>query len=654
MTIDTALNISTAPIRLRDLTDAEFVDRYASDRFTAALLNKRLTYAVEHMATAFVRQAFSPIVAQWYDFSCCISGPPEMDFPVAAVSDSLLAFVGTMPDAVRNTVLEYGVENLKEGDVLIANDAYRIGGHVNDLGFIKPVYLDGRIVSFVSMRVHQLDIGGVTPGGFGAMKRNEYENGLVIPPMLLFSEGKPVRAAFSLIFENTRFGAVIAPDMFSAYSQLKFGERLVLENIEHYSREAVLGSMTYACDASAELMRDAIAGLPDGDYVGTASLDADGIDDSEEFSVKVTIRKRGTSIEADLTGTSRQARTCLNATFIDTKTAVGCALSMLLAPGIQFTSGNWRDIDVVCPPGTIASAMPPEGAVMFYWEPAGCVLGAVFKALNPLLGENAMAGDVGSTNAHNGGGLLADGTPWACIAQVGGEQGPWGATRVGDGDSYSVQMMLNCISPGFEPVEATSPVSVLANEIVPDSGGAGYHRGGAALRRESYWLADGQHYVSPLRSKDKSGFGVYGGEAGELGAVWAFPPEVADLTNRGGPVPLDSDIYQHSRPIAGMLDPETKTLGGDNARYFHYGSEPVWNFPTGTVMRLVTNGGGGWGDPYTREVARVVADVRNGYVSVEGAERDYGVVIVGDPYSDPEGLEVDRELTEKLRSADGA
>ncbi|MDV6247194.1 hydantoinase B/oxoprolinase family protein [Rhodococcus opacus] len=634
---------------LRDLTDQQFNARYNCDRFTAALINKRLVYAVEHMSTAFFRQAFSPIVAQWYDFSCAISGPPELDYPVSAVSDSLLVFVGTMPDVVRNAVEEFGPDNLRPGDILIVNDPYRIGGHVNDLAFIKPVFLNGKIVSFVSMRVHQLDIGGVTPGGFGANKRNVYENGLVIPPMLLFSEGKPVKHVFSLFFDNTRFGGLIQPDMFSTAQQLSFGENLLLDNVERYGLDAVLGSMVYAVDANAEIMRTAIARIPDGDYTGTTTLDADGIDANEEFTVVVTIRKRGVSVEVDLTGTTRQAQTCLNATFIDTSNAVGSALSMLLAPGVQFTSGNWRNIDTVIPGGTIASALPPDGAVFFYWETASCILGAVFKALNPVLGEDAMAGDMGSSNAHSGTGLMPDGTPWACIAQVGGEQGPWGATKHGDGDSYVVSLMLNCVVPGLEGIEAQAPVTVLANEIVPDSGGAGYHRGGAAVRRETYWHVDGEHFITPLRTKDHCGFGANGGKDGSLAAVWAFDPEVANVPGRAGSVPLDNELYARSRPIAGLLDPDTKLQTGELS-YHHYGSS-AWKFEKGTVMRVLTNGAGGWGDPLTRKVESVVADVRNGYVTIEGAAANYGVAILGDPYNDPEGLTVDEERTRQLRAS---
>jgi len=483
-TLDTSPAVSGgAPTRLRDRTDEDFHAAYGCDRFTAAVILNRLRYTVEHMSTGFLREAFSPIIRDWYDFACTISGPPRQDYPMAVVSNSLVVFLGTMGDAVRNAVEEYGPENLSPGDVLICNDPYRGGRHVNDVCFIRPVFVDGQIVSFVNLCAHQLDIGGVAPGGFSATKQNVYENGLVIPPMLLFSDDKPVRSTFSLIFDNSRFGGLLLPDFMSILQQLKLGERLVRENIARYGLDAYLGTLTYACDSSAERMREAIAATPDGDYQGTAVIDADGLDDSLEYTVHVTLRKRGHDIEVDLSGTSAQARTCINAGVLDAKTAVGVALTMLLDPEVPFTSGTWRNIDLVAPPGSLLSSLPPDGAIMFFWEASGALVAAIFDALNPVLGAKAVAGDYGSTNTHNAYGLTADGTPRSSATQCGGEHGPWGATKEGDGDSYTVLFTLNNLDPATETIEHDAPVVVLRKEHAIDTGGPGTHRGRHLARR---------------------------------------------------------------------------------------------------------------------------------------------------------------------------
>ncbi|MFF0712294.1 hydantoinase B/oxoprolinase family protein [Streptomyces bauhiniae] len=633
--------------RIRDLSDDDFAARYGSDRFTASVLRNRLDYIVEHMSTGFMREAFSPIIRDWYDFACTISGPPEQGYPMAVVSNSLMVFLGTMGDAVRNTVIEYGPENLRPGDVLICNDPYRGGRHVNDVAFIRPVFHDGRIVAFVNMCAHQLDMGGTVPGGFSATKRNVYENGLVIPPMLLWSQDRPVRGTFSLIFDNTRWGGLLLPDFKSMLHQLKLGEELVHSNIERYGLDAFLGNLTYSCDTSAERMRDAIAQVPDGDYPGSALVDADGLDDSEEYRVHVTLRKRGTEIEVDLSGTTGQARTCINCGVLDTKTAVGVALTMLLDPAVRFTSGTWRNIDVVTPAGSFVSSLPPDGGIMMFWEASGAVVSAIFDALNPVLGERGVAGDYGSTNTHNASGTRDDGTFWTSATQCGGEHGPWGATRHGDGDSYTVLFPLNNLDPATETVEHESPVVLLRKEHAIDSGGPGVFRGGAANLKDTLWLTAAEQYLSPFRTKEPSGVGANGGHSGPNGAMWLFPQADGAGTAMLG---TDPEVYRDSVPVAGVLDPEAKHLDPEHGRYHYFASQNVWRTAPNTVLRCLTNGGGGWGDPLTRDPEAVLRDVRNEYVSVEGAARDYGVVVVGDPHHDPEGLRIDADATARLRA----
>ncbi len=634
---------------IRSLTDSEFEGRYHSDRFTASVVLNRLNYVVEHMSTGFMREAFSPIIRDWYDFACTITGPAEHDYPMAVVSNSLMVFLGTMGDAVRNTVAEYDPANLRPGDVLICNDPYRGGRHVNDVAFIRPIFHDDQLVSFVTMCAHQLDMGGTVPGGFSATKANVFENGLVLPPMLLWSKDEPVRSTFSLIFDNTRWGGMLLPDFKSILSQLKLGERLVHENIERYGIDAYLGTLRYACDSSAEKMADAIEVIPDGDYAGSALIDADGLDDTLEYRVRVALRKRGRDIEVDLSGTSPQARTCINCGILDAKTSVGVALTMLLDPRVPFTSGTWRNIDIAAPPGTIVTSLPPDGAIMMFWESSGAVVSAIFDALNPVLGERGVGGDYGSTNTHNASGVTETGLPWTSATQCGGEHGPWGATADGDGDSYTVLFTLNNLDPATETIEHDSPVVILRKQHAIDTGGAGRHRGGAANLKDTLWLTAAEQYLSPFRTKEPSGVGANGGHAGRNGAMWLFPPQDA----RGLMRSTDADAYADSLPVAGVLNPQTKALDEEAGTYHYFASQRVWHTQPNTLLRCLTNGGGGWGDPRTRDPQAVLRDVRNEYVSIAAAAREYGVVIVGDPQRKPEQLTIDMEATAKLRATHG-
>jgi N-methylhydantoinase B len=641
---DTTASLATP---LRELTDSGFTERYGTDRFTAAVLGNRMRYVLEHMSAVVLTNAFSQVLRDWYDFNGTVSGPPELDYPMPAVGNSLAAFFGTMADAVRNTVEEYGADQLRPGDVLIANDPYRVGNHVNDMCFIRPVFADGRVVSFVTMRAHQLDIGGITPGGFGATKANVFETGLAVPPLLLYRDDEPVTSTFNLVLENSRFGGIILPDIKTIYASLLLGERLLLESIERYGVDAYLGAVRYAVDSSAESMSAAIASLPDGTYSAEEFLDADGVDDSLEYRVRVTVTKAEDRLEIDFGGSSVQARTCINASVLDTKAGVVMALKFLLDPTSSYSSGAFRNVDVVLPPGTFLSATPPDGAIFFYWEATQTVMSALFRALEPALGERAVGGDYGSLGIHNANGVRG-GVPWVSIAQCGAEHGPWGATRHGDADSYQVFYQANSLDPATEAIESDVPAVVLRKEYVTDSAGPGTHRGGASLRRDTLYLDDAQHWTTPLSTKRAAGIGVNGGQDGGRSGVWLFGPESGTLTT-GSLLPLDDDVYAASTPVAGVLDPVRKTLDADG-EYAYFASNPVWHTAPGATFRYQTNGGGGWGDPLERDPDKVRVDVRDEYVSVEGAYRQYGVVVVGDPANDPEGLTVDADATDRRRA----
>lgn len=631
---------------LRDLSDEEFADRYACDRLTAAVLASKYQYVVQHMCTGLLTTAFSPILRDWYDFAATLTGPPEQDYPMPAVSNSLIIFTGTMAEAVRNMVEEFGVDRLKPGDVLIANDPYRVGTHVNDVCCSRPIFAGSSTpVGFVTIQAHMLDMGGVVPGGFSATKRTIYENGLILAPCLLYHEDVPQRAVWSLLHDNARFADVMLADLRTIYQNLSLGEHLVTQAIQRYGLEAYAGAIRYACDSSAQSMRQAIGRVPPGVYEGEGWVDCDGVDDSEEYRIAARVAVADGHVEVDLSGSSRQARTSINAGWLDTKTAVGVALKFLLDPTSPFTSATFRDIDIVLPHGTIVSALPPDGPIFMNSAAAHPAMHAVLRALSSPLGADAVGGDCDCVAVHNANGIdPTTGSPWMTMAQCGGEHGPWAGTRAGDGDSYNVFYMANSLDPATESIEADAPVVVLRKEYVIDSAGAGAHRGGAAVMKDSLWLTDTEHYAMAMHVKRSVGFGVHGGRDGTPGGVWMWPtapPHDADA--------YDAATYEAATPVAGMLNPESHAPDPDG-EYFHYGRVPVWRTDAGAMFRYLTNGGGGWGDPLDRDPDAVRRDVRDGYVSVEGAARDYGVVILGNPCTDPEGLAVDAAATKRLRA----
>src|SRR5580658_4002824 len=177
---------------LRDMTGEEFELRYGSDRFTATVLANRFRYVVAHMSNQFRWHAFSTFIRDAADLCGTLSGPPSLGYPMAAVSETVPLFYGSIPDAIRIVLEEYGVDRLVPGDTLIVNDYFRVGTHLNDACCIRPVFHGGAIVGAVSIRAHLLDVGGSVFGGWSVTTRSTYQNGLRLPPMLLYSAGKPV------------------------------------------------------------------------------------------------------------------------------------------------------------------------------------------------------------------------------------------------------------------------------------------------------------------------------------------------------------------------------------------------------------------------------------------------------------------------------
>lgn len=622
--------------KLRELEDDAFFERFACDRYTATVLANRFEYILEHVCTRLLQCAFSPMLRDLFDFGATITGPRELDYPTPVVGNGLLLFTGTMTESIKNSAEEFGVERLREGDVLIANDPYRTGTHVSDILFMRPVFDGDRLVSFITIKAHQLDIGGAVPGGFSATKTSVYENGLVLSPRLLVRGDQVVPETWSLIMDNVRFGEMLGADIQTIIACLRLGSDLMRASIAHYGADAILGTMQYMVDADAERMTEALERLPDGDYTGEGLLDADGVSADEEFPVRVTLRKRGGNLEVDLSGTSRQARSSINATALDAKTAVGVALKFLLDPYNGFTSGLYRCIDIALPQGSVVSSMPPEGVVFTYGEPTNVIVTSILRALAAPLGELAIAGDFGSPNLHTGFGQHENGHMWVAGGVGGGEHGPWGATSAGDADSYTLFFQANGLDIAVEASEVDAPLAILRREYVTDTAGAGYHRGGAAVMKDTKWLTPAGHNPITLRVKEATGFGANGGDDGVRSGVWLWQ----DGSQAGD--------YRSATRLAGLFDEETGELDPEGA-YAWFGREKQWLTEAGAVFRYITASGGGWGDPRTREPERVLRDVRDGYVSIEGAREHYGVVITGDPEWDPEGLVLDEAATARLR-----
>jgi N-methylhydantoinase B len=641
--------------RLRELTGEEFHQLYGCDRVTATILSNRFRYVVSHMASQLRTHAFSPIIRDAADLCGMFSGPPHLGFPMAAVSETVPLFYGSIPVGVRIALEEYGLDRLVPGDTVMVNDYYRVGTHFNDVCNIRPIFYHGELVGAVTIRAHMQDIGGAWPLGTNG-RRNTWQDGLRIPPTLLYAAGEPVPSTFKLLYDNTRLGHLIVPDLKTMFHALNLGQQLLADSMEKYGVDAVNGAIRYTCDAAAEAMGDAIEALPDGVYEGEEWIDGDGLPHSTEYGVKIRITIRGSRAEFDLRGSSPASRSEINCAWPDVMTGIAMALKLLIDQAHPMTSGTLRNVDAVVPPDAIFNPRPPH-ACFGYYEVVMLIVHAIYRALNPVLGPDAVTASkmtqvaTSHTYGPNGEEILTSAIP------AHSQCGPWGATRHADGDSHQQPVFQNLMMTGgietfeYGRIGSGLPVVVLASEYVTDTGGPGANRGGAANAHDHMFLREAEHHSWDLHARRPiAGGGVYGGRSGPTGTVWLWD---AGHTEGGTtpvflPTVLHHQLYKQSEPRIGQLNLTTNEADPEG-EFLYRIDRP--HMPVGTIVRHMTQGGGGWGSPFDRDPERVRADVRDEYVSVEGAAEDYGVVIVGDPAEDPEGLTVDYARTESLRAA---
>lgn len=643
MITDREPTAGTSP--LRALTPEQFAARYGCDRFTASILGNRFRYVNQHMATKLRVNAFSYVIRDMDDFCTTVTGPPELDWAMPAASLTNPCHWGPVTDSARVCLEEYGLGNLHPGDVVVCNDGYRAGKHLNDMSFLRPLFWEGRLIGAVHITAHQIDLGSRRPGGVSVGSETVWEDGLLLPPMLLYDRGNPVRSLFSLLAANSRAPDTILADLLVIRASLDLGEELLMESIRRYGIDAYLGAIRYACDAAEEAMGEAIAAIPDGTYAGENVIESDGLADSPQYAVRLTIRKRGTRMEVDFSGTSAASRSAMNCTWLDVKTGLLIALKLLVDPRSPPNSATLRNIDIVLPPDSIVNPQPPASS-MYYFALIQAIIRATLDALNPVLGRQAIGEDCGCASVHHAHGRKADGSPWGGpMVETSVVTSAWGATAGGDGDCNTLLTWMNYPDTGVEVKELAGNMLVMRVEVAADTGGAGRNRGGAGMLSDIHWRHAGFHnqFTTQVGTPPR---GAFGGGSGQIGGEWLFDRAAIGgapgwLDNR-----IDGEAYALAQPMAGLMDPATNRISLDGQHVFHERDVPA---SAGSIARSLTNGAGGWGNPAERPVERVLRDVRDGYVSLAKAAAVYGVVIEGEPETDPEGLRIDHAGTSALR-----
>jgi N-methylhydantoinase B len=578
----------------------------AADPILASVLQRRVQAISKEMATVLMRSSRSPIFNEIGDLVTVVfdrSGRTLAQTEYASIIAN-----GAQPPLAY--ILEYFGDELRDGDVILHNDVYTGGNQYADVGVFVPIFFQGELVAWTASKGHVADIGGMTAGGYNPETREVWQEAFRIPPLKLVDGGVLRRDVWDLVRANIRL-EIVAEDIQSMMGACTIGKRRLGEVLERYGTESFDTHMDYVIEASERQVRAEIERWPDGVYRGESWMVSDGIDPTKRYRIACTITIDGSDITFDFSETDDQAPGFTNMPPASAMGAIRIAFLMLVSAGgvdIPTNHGLFAPIHTVFREGSLLNPRFPAASI-FGNQMCDEVLEAIMLALSDALPDRVTAGwnQLLCTTLVGIDPRTSEPSVSLTIFQRGGP----GAMQGADGyDALGFSGTPGSMrSPDLEMFELSSPHTMEYYEYLPDSAGAGEWRGGLGTR--SAWSFYGE---------DELGVTI-GDDVVHEGAE--APPGLFG----GGPGSLN-DLRLH------YPDGSEKLWGS---------KEIVYGIPPGTLCESLNGGGGGYGDPHRRSPEKVVAEVRDGLVSVEAARELYGVA-VGD------GWTVDEEETRRLRA----
>ncbi len=540
----------------------------ATDPITLEVIWNRFLSVANEQQDALIRTAFSTIVRESQDLACGL-----FDTRGRMIAQSLSGTPGhinAMATSMQHFLAAFPSERLSPGDVLITNDPWQTAGQINDITITTPVFKQDRLVALFANTCHSADIGGRI---LSAEAREVFEEGLRIPIMKLFDRGAPNRVLMQIVRSNVRLPDEVIGDFYAQAACNDAGGRALLEMMEEFDLDSIDTVADEIIRRSEAAVRAEIAKLPSGEWSNETW--SDGFE--EPIVVRCKVRVAGDEIFIDFTGSSPQSTRGINVVLNYTHAYASFAIKAAICPDVPHNEGSFRPVHVSAPPGSILNALEPAPVasrqVIGHFIPS-----AIFAALS-----GAMPGR-----------LMAPGADPIWLSVWRGQNPPFTLTlfQVGGTGARPSKDGLNAV--GFpsgvagvpaEIIESLSPVVLQRRQLRPDSGGTGKWRGGLGQLTEFSRRGDGKWSVSSIA--DRTVYpapGLLGGQAGATGEV-----RLGDGTR------LHAKALVELRP--------------------------------GDVVHVNLPGGGGYGDPFERDVDKVRWDVIEGYISVEEAERKYGVAV---------------------------
>ena len=554
------------------------------DPITLEVLTQALIATVREMRATVCRTASSVAIYDAKDFSCGLFAP---DSQVIAQSEDIGSHVVPMPWSVRAAMQKLGA-TLGEGDVILMNDPYAGGTHLNDVTIIYPVFRDGRLIFFPAVRAHWADVGGMVPGSMSGKATEIYQEGIRIPPLKIFEAGKTNQAALDLLLANMRVPDERLGDFQASLAACRVAEKRIHEICARYGVDTLLEAVRLDLDRAEARMRASIAAVPDGTSYYEDYLETFIGGRFEPLLLPLALTVKGDRMIADFTGASRQVPFPVNSTAAVSAAGVLITVKSIFDPQAPLNQGSFRPIEVITPPGTIVNVERPAPAGS-HGEIRKRVIATMVGALAQMVPDK-VAGDLCRTSFHNliGGFDPRAGREWVHYEWSAGgngafaeDDGPSAIATIDWGDLVTVQ--------SSEVIETRMPLLVESSRLAVDSGGPGTTRGGLSMQRSLRLLTTDARYSLLSDGAVVPAFGVLGGFSGVPVAAWI---------ERNG----RKEDFSTPGKVAG-----------------HPLSE-------GDAVIVRSAGGGGYGDPLDRDAGRVAADLNDGYISPAAAREIYGVV----------------------------
>jgi N-methylhydantoinase B len=551
------------------------------DLFTQEIVKDALVAVGFEMFDAMIRTSMSPIIYETTDFAV---GVTDARGNLIAQGNGVTAFLATLDTAVQSTLGRYPAPDyFSPGDVVITNIPYEGGGtHLSDVVILVPVFVGGRLIAWTVNKAHWTEVGGAQAGSVSTEATEIYQEGLQFPFVKLYEKGRINEVLVAVIRCNVRLPDSTIGDMHAGVAAARVGARRIEDIVEKYGVETVVTAMESLLDYGERMTREELAKLPAGVYVAEDIVESDGLGNGP-FHIRVKVTISADRVIADFTGTDPQAAGPINCSLTGLVTGVRCVFKAITNPDLPANGGCFRPLEIICPPGTVISAQAPA-PVSLYYEPLIAAMDVMWQALAPAVPDRLPAGHQRAVNATFVAGLHPDTRDLFVMGEplVGG----WGASRSRDGDNGQF-----CCANGetynipIELFESRYGLKVEQYAFHNDDGGAGEFRGGKGLILDYRVTSDEAFLTFATSRSERPPWAMRGGRPGSLNSV---------------------KVLRHD----GAVD--------------KYDMCTRVRVAKGELIRLTTATGGGFGDPRKRPKKLIENDLKNGFITMEQAARDYG------------------------------